>query len=114
MREAAGKLGQQPHALHDAGDLGLAVGFVFEEVEVIKSFGDDVIHLGALIQACHGILKDHLHLLAVLLDLLPAEVAAVGMIFIMARPMVVLPLPDSPTRLNVSPRYTSKDTPLTA
>ena len=30
------------------------------------------------------------------------------------RPSVVLPQPDSPTRANVSPRWTSKSTPSTA
>ena len=37
-----------------------------------------------------------------------------SIIFRMARPVVLLPQPDSPTRPKVSPRRTSNDTPSTA
>ncbi len=37
-----------------------------------------------------------------------------SIIFRMARPVVLLPQPDSPTRPRVSPRRTSNDTPSTA
>ena len=115
VRETAGNSGQQTNRLQSLFYARLALGLGEVEAVGVEAFGDDVIHLGALVERGHGILKDHLdaprHLMVegtgdAAIDLLAVEghrTGGGGWMRMMARPMVVLPEPDSPTSPNVSP-----------
>ena len=76
MGEAAGKLRQQPHG--GEGPLHLLPALCLGEVllDVIESLGDDVIHLGPLVEAGHGVLENHLDFPGHLPVLLPADFSA--------------------------------------
>ena len=60
MREAAGELAQKAHFFQRLLHLVLTIVLVFVQVVVDQAFGHYVVHLGALVQGCHGILEDHL------------------------------------------------------
>ena len=62
VREAGNKFAGQTDLGEDALYLGNAILLVFIQVIVVKSFGNDVIDLGAFIERCHRVLEDHLHL----------------------------------------------------
>ena len=53
-------LGQQANIIDDFLDLSNAVSFVFEELEVVQTFGNDVVNSCALVQGSCRILEDHL------------------------------------------------------
>ena len=60
MGEAAGKFRQQTHVRQGACHLGLTLAFGQMVSASVKSFADNIIHLGTFVQRGHGILKDHL------------------------------------------------------
>ena len=78
--EPGGKLRQQAHFPQRVLHLPLPVILVLVEVVVDEALGDDVVHLGPLVQRGHGVLEDHLALLddlqIQLLGDLPADPAA--------------------------------------
>ena len=61
MGEAAGKFGQKTDFVQRFLDFILPVMLVLVQVIVNQTFGDDVVHLGPLVQGGHGILENHLH-----------------------------------------------------
>ena len=61
VRKPAGKFGQQAHVGQRTVNLLPALHFTLASFTVIKSFRNNIIHLGALVQARHRILKDHLN-----------------------------------------------------
>ena len=73
MREAGGKVFGKAHFLHDLLHFAQPVLLVIEQMIVIQAFGDNVIHLCALVERGHRILKDHLHFHMKMLHLIPVK-----------------------------------------
>ena len=63
MREATCKLRQKAHIGKRFGNLCLALFFGEVLLHVHQAFGNDIVHLCALVERCHRILEDHLDLL---------------------------------------------------
>ena len=61
MGEPAGKLGKQTHVGQGLGNLGLPLLLGQPVSACVKSFTDDITHLGPFVQGGHGVLKDHLN-----------------------------------------------------
>ena len=60
MRIAGQMLGEQTDFLNDILDFPHAIRLIFKEVEVIETFGDNVVNGCALVLRCGGILENHL------------------------------------------------------
>lgn len=114
MRETVGKLLIQTDLAQQVGD-AVAL-FLFGQMEMnVHSLGNDFADGHAGVQGSVWVLEDDLDVLAELQQILPLRVEMslpsnttlpeVGSYsFIMVRPQVVLPQPDSPTSPRVSPR----------
>ena len=76
MREPGGKLRQQAHLAQGILHLPFPVVLVLIQMVVDQALGDDVVHLGPLIQGSHGVLEDHLAFLDDLLIQLLADLPA--------------------------------------
>ena len=73
MGEAAGKLRKKAHILQGLCYLFLPLLFGMAVTKIQKTLGDNIVHLGTLIQRGHGVLEDHLDLAGQLLVLLGGE-----------------------------------------
>ena len=60
MRIPGQMLGKQTHLLNDLFHLADTIRFVFIQMEVVQTLGDDLIHGGPLVQGSGGILEHHL------------------------------------------------------
>ena len=75
MRETAGELRKQSHLRQRLLHLFHPFLIAYLFIDIQQPFTDNIIHLGTLVQGCHGILEDHLYLLNNLLIQLAADPA---------------------------------------